>query len=48
MDNKAKIVTLELSIEWNDSNGEFYHDGYFDSIEELIEYLQDLQKRGLE
>jgi hypothetical protein len=38
-----KITQLELSIEWENS-GEFEHEAYCDTIDELIRYLKKLKK----
>lgn len=38
-----KITQIELSLEWENS-GIFEHEGYFDSIDDLIRYLKKLKK----
>lgn len=38
-----EITRLELSLERGDS-GEFEHEGYFDTIDDLIRYLKKLKK----
>lgn len=39
-----KITELELSLERGNS-GEYEHEGYFDTIDELIRYLKRLKKQ---
>ena len=39
-----KITELELSLERGNS-GEYEHEGYFDTIDELIRYLKRLNKQ---
>lgn len=39
-----KITELELSLERGNS-GEYEHEGYFDTIDELIRYLKKLKKQ---
>ena len=42
-----KITELELSIERGYS-GEYEHEGYFDTIDDLIRYLKKLKKQEKE
>ena len=39
-----EITSLELSLERGNS-GEFEHEGYFDSIDDLIRYLKKLKRK---
>ena len=39
-----KITALELSLERGNSE-EYEHEGYFDTIDELIRYLKKLKKQ---
>jgi hypothetical protein len=39
-----KITELELSLERGNS-GEYEHEGYFDTIDDLIRYLKKLKKQ---
>ena len=42
-----EITNLELSLERGNS-GEYEHEGYFDTIDDLIRYLKKLKKKEKE
>lgn len=39
-----KVTRIEISLEWDDS-GEFEHEGYYDSFDEVIRDLKKLKKK---
>lgn len=39
-----KVTRIEISLEWEDS-GEFEHEGYYDSFDDVIRELKKLKKK---